>query len=153
VSTSDSIQAFITQAAVAVVGVSRDGRKFGNYACRELSAKGYRVYPIHPIAKTIGSTRCYARLSDLPERVDAMLLVVPPASAVDVVRGAAADGVRHVWLQQGAESPEVVALCRELQLDVVAGECILMYAKPSGFHRAHRWVHDIFQGAASALSA
>jgi predicted CoA-binding protein len=145
---SDSIQAFIAQPAIAIVGVSRDGKKFGNYACRELSAKGFRVYPIHPIATTIGSTRCYARFTDLPQPVDAVLVVVPPSSALDVVRDAAAAGVRHVWLQQGAESPKVVALCRELQLDVVVGECILMYAKPGGFHRAHRFVHDLFARSA-----
>jgi predicted CoA-binding protein len=52
-----------------------------------------------------------------------------------------------VWLQQGAESPDVIAASRELGLDVVAGECILMFAKPAGFHRAHRWVHDLVHGA------
>jgi hypothetical protein len=54
----------------------------------------------------------------------------------NVARDAAAAGIRHVWLQQGAQSPEIVALCDQLGLETVAGECILMFAKPTGVHRS-----------------
>jgi len=147
---AERIAAFTAQPAVAVFGVSRSGKKFGNIACRELRAKGYRVYPIHPIATAIGSMRCYPKIADLPEHVDAALVVVPPVAALDVVRDIAAAGVRPVWLQQGADSPRVLELCRELQLEVVAGECILMYTQPTGIHRAHRWLHDVLHAASNA---
>lgn len=146
----NQIEAFTAQPAMAVVGVSRKGRKFGNLACRELRAKGYRVYPIHPAATDIDGMKCYQRIADVPERVEALLVVVPPHAVLEVVRDAASAGIRRVWLQQGAESPQAVALCRELNLDVVAGECILMYARPTGFHRAHRWVHDVCAAAFGA---
>jgi predicted CoA-binding protein len=135
-----AVKAFIDHSALAIVGVSRSGKKFGNLARRELMAKGYRVYPIHRSAAEIEGVRCYARFADLPERVDAVLVVVPSRQAMSVVRAAAAAGIHHVWLQQGAESPEVLMLCRELGLDVVAGECILMFAQPTSYHKAHRWV-------------
>ncbi len=131
---------------MAIVGASRSGHKFGNIACRVLRAKGYRVYPIHRVASQIDGCTCYRRLADLPERVDALLVVVPPNSAMDAVREAAERGVRYVWLQQGAESPQVIAGCRDLGVEVVSGECILMYANPTGVHRVHRWVHDVFGG-------
>jgi hypothetical protein len=42
-------------------------------------------------------------------------------------------------LQQGAESEAAAKLAAELGLDLVQGECILMYASPArGFHRLHR---------------
>ena len=135
-----SVNAFLAHPALAVIGVSRSGKKFGNYAFRELAAKGYRVYPIHPAAETLEGTRCYRRISDVPEPLDAVLVVVPPADALCAVQEAAEAGVHHVWLQQGAESPEVLAACRELGLDVVAGECVLMFAKPTSFHKVHRWI-------------
>jgi len=75
--------------------------------------------------------------------VNAVLVVVPPPQAVDVIRDAAAAGIRHVWLQQGAESPDVLRLGAELGLDVVAGECILMFAQPTGIHKVHRWLRQI----------
>jgi predicted CoA-binding protein len=135
-----SVDAFLVQPALALVGMSRSGKKFGNLACRELTTKGYRIYPIHPSAETIEGRRCYRRFADLPERVDAVLVVVPPAQAAPTVREAAAAGIHHVWLQQGAESPEVLQVCRDIGIDTVSGECILMFAKPTGYHKAHRWL-------------
>ena len=56
-------------------------------------------------------------------------------------RDAAEAGIRHVWLQQGAESPYVASLCSELGLNAVLGECILMFAQPQKFfHKPHRWM-------------
>jgi uncharacterized protein len=68
-----------------------------------------------------------------------LLVVVPPERALGGVRTAAAAGIRRVWLQQGAKSPEVLAACAELGLETIAGECVLMYAKPTGLHRVHQW--------------
>lgn len=138
-----SIDAFLAQPALALVGISRGGKKFGNLAFRELVAKGYRVYPIHPAAETIEGARCYQRITDVPEHLDAALVVVPPAEALRAVRQAAAAGIHHVWLQQGAESPDVLEACRELGLDVVSGECVLMFAKPASYHKVHRWIWQI----------
>jgi predicted CoA-binding protein len=142
--TSQSIQAFLAEPALAVVGVSRSGRGFGNLACRELRTKGYRVYPVHPAATSVDGNRCYRQIEDLPERVGAMLVVVPPSEAAQVVRDAAQAGIRHVWLQQGAESPEVLKICREREIDAVSGECVLMFANPTGYHKAHKWLRGLF---------
>ena len=144
-----SIRAFLAHPALAVVGMSRTGRKFGNCACRELTKKGYRIHPIHPSARAIDGVRCYERFTDLPEPLEAVLVVVPPRQAVAVMRDAAAAGIHHVWLQQGAESPEALAAGRALGLDVVAGECILMFARPAGIHHLHRLVRRVVDRCAA----
>jgi predicted CoA-binding protein len=135
-----AVNEFVARPAIAIAGVSRSGKKFGNVAMRELRAKGYRVYPIHPVGGTIDGVPCYTGFDKLPEPVDAVLIVVPPVAAVDVIRDAAAAGVRYVWLQQGAESAHAIQLCRQLGLVVIERECILMFARPTGFHKLHRWV-------------
>jgi uncharacterized protein len=135
-----SIDAFLAEPAIAIVGVSRSGKGFGNVAARELRRKGYRIYPVNPHADLVDGERCYRSLADLPEPVRAVLVVVPPDEALRVVREASRAGIRRVWLQQGAEAPFVTLACDELGLDVVAGECILMFAKPTGVHKAHRWI-------------
>ena len=151
--TAERIAAFVAEPAIAVVGVSRSGKGFGNLACRELRARGYRVYPVHPHAAAIGGVQCHRQITDVPERVNAVLVVVHPEDGFDVVRDAAAAGVRYVWLQQGSQSPQLIAHCHELRLETIAGECILMYASPHGLHRAHRWFHDAFHGALSGFGA
>ncbi len=137
--TRAAVDSFVSQPTLALVGASRSGRKFGNYACRELLKKGYRVYPIHPSAATIEGVRSYERFADLPERVEAVLVTVPPARAADVVREAAQAGIHRVWLQQGASSPAVLEVCREVGVEAISGECILMFASPTSFHKVHHW--------------
>ena len=136
-----AVDSFVAQKTLAVVGVSRSGKKFGNTIYRELKAKGYRLFAVHPQAAEVEGERAYPSLQALPERVGGVIVCVPPAQAEQVVREAAAAGIGHVWLQQGAESEAAVRCAQEQKLSLVAGECILMFAEPAGFgHRLHRWV-------------
>jgi len=137
------IEEFLAQPALALVGMSRSGKKFGNFVYRALKSKGYHVYPIHPHVASIGAVRCYSDFAALPEHVENLLVVVPPAQAVIAVRSAAAAGFRRVWLQQGSESAEVLEACRDIGLDAISGECILMFARPTSYHKAHRWVRGL----------
>lgn len=149
-SRKSEIEDFLAQKTLAVVGVSRGGKKFGNVAYRELRARGYRVIPVHPSAETIEGDRCYASLEAIPERIDGALIVVPPRRTEVVVGDAARAGVPRVWMQQGAESPAAIRFCEENGIAEVHGECILMFASPvRSIHRAHRWI----RGALRALPA
>jgi len=139
--TKAAVDDFLAQRSLAVVGVSRSGKKFGNMAYRELKGKGYQLFPIHPEAEVLEGDKCYACLSDLPGRSGGVLIIVPPTQTEQVVRDAAAAKIPRVWMQQGAESEEAIRFCEEHGISVVAGECILMFAEPLRFyHKPHRWV-------------
>jgi predicted CoA-binding protein len=140
-----AVQDFIDGKRIALVGMSRGGKKFGNMAYKELKERGYQVYPVHPEAEQIDGENCYKNLASLPESVDGVLVVVPPERSSQVMRDAAEAGIRNVWLQQGAESPEVLALGEELDLNLVSKKCILMYAEPVGsVHGVHRFFVKLF---------
>jgi len=142
--TKAAVNEFIAQKKIAVVGVSRGGKGFGNIALKELKAKDHTVYAVHPQADSIEGEKCYPSFSALPEKVDGVLIVVPPAQTEKVVRDAYAAGIRRVWMQQGAESDEAIAFCDEHRLSVVYGECVLMFSEPAQFfHRAHRFVKGV----------
>lgn len=141
--TRGAVERFLEQPALALVGASRTGEKFGNLILRELRAKGWRVYPLNPAVSELDGVTCYAHFRDMPEPVGGVIVCVSPDDAVTVVRDAAEAGIRRVWLQQGAESPYVANLCIELGLDAVVGECILMHASPTGVHRAHRAIEGM----------
>lgn len=134
-----SIQDFIDGKRIALAGASRSGKKFGNAAYKELVARGYQVYLVHPEAKEIEGEPCYPNLASLKGKVDGILVCLPASQGTLILREAAALGLRNVWLQQGAETPELIALGRELGLNLVHGKCILMYAPPvRSFHLFHR---------------
>jgi uncharacterized protein len=106
---------------------------------RDLKAKGYRVLPVHPEADTIDGDRCYPGLRKVPGGVDGVVIVVPSNQTEKVVRDAAAAGIKRVWMQQGAESAAAILACEEAGLEVVPGQCILMFAQPAVFyHRLRR---------------
>ena len=140
-----AIEEFIRGKSIAIVGLSRGGKKFGNGAFTELSKRGYEVFAVHPEVGEIAGTRCYPSLSALRGKVDGAVICIPPGGVAGVLREAAAIGLRNIWLQQGAESPEAIALAKDLNLNLVAGRCILMYAPPvGGFHAWHRAFHRLF---------
>jgi predicted CoA-binding protein len=135
------IETFVQGKRLAVVGASRTGKKFGNIAYKELKERGYQVYLIHPEAQEIDGERCYPNLSAVQGKVDGVLVSVPPKQAVNVLKEAAAAGMKNVWLQQGSESSEVLAQAKQLGLSSISGKCILMYAPPvRSFHGFHRIV-------------
>ena len=138
--TRSSVEKFLAQSHLGLVGASRGGKKFGNAVLRELTRKGYRVSVVHPEAAEIDGVRCVPSVTELPEEVGGLVVVVPPEQTEKVVREAAAKGVRRIWMQQGAESAAAIELCRESGIDLVHGECILMYAEPAGIHRFHHWL-------------
>jgi predicted CoA-binding protein len=138
------VEEFLAQSTLAVVGASRDEKKFGNKVYKDLIRKGYKTYPVNPKAEEIEGQPCYPDLAALPEAVDGVVFVVPPAQTEKVVREAAELGISRVWMQQGSESEEAIRWCAENGISVVAGECILMFAEPAEFyHRAHRWVWGV----------
>lgn len=82
--------------------------------------------------------RCYAGLSVLPEKPQGAILGVQPVAALKVLEDTAKQGIRQVWIQEGANSPE-------LGLKGVAGECAFMFFSPiNSIHNLHRTINKIF---------
>jgi hypothetical protein len=140
----NTITDFLSQRSLAVVGVSRNARKFGNTIYRTLKAKGYRVFAVNRNAETIEGDPCYHCLAALPEKVGGVVLCVPPQQAEQVVREAFESGVQRIWFQQGSDSYAATRYCERSGMSAVSGQCILMFAAPvTSVHRFHRWVWKI----------
>lgn len=135
---------FLAHEPWAVVGVSRDPKKFGHTAYKELKARGHRLLPVNPKMESFEGDRCYPALGALPAEVGGALIIVPPAQTEQVVKDALAAGIRRVWMQQGAESDAAIKFCQEHGISEVHGECIMMHAPNTAFfHKMHRWVWGV----------
>jgi uncharacterized protein len=140
-----TIDEFVQQKNIAVVGVSRNKDKFGNTIYRELKAKGYKAQAVNPHLDMVEGDRCYAGLGALPEKPDAVIICINPLETIPVIEEAGRLGIQYVWLQQGANSPEGEAKCQELGLKVVSGECIFMFLEPvTSIHAFHRFFVKMF---------
>jgi predicted CoA-binding protein len=135
---------FVNQKSYAVVGVSRNARKFGNVIYKELKKKGIKAYPVNPNMNEFEGEKCYPGLADIPFTVDGVIINVPPAQAEKVVVDAHTAGINKIWLQQGSQSEKAVEYCKEHNIDCVNNECILMFLEPAAFiHRAHKWLWGV----------
>lgn len=140
-----SIADFTGQKKIAVAGVSRNPRKFGSGACRELKKRGYKVFPMHPELESFDGEMVYSKVSDLPPDVTALFICVSPSYSADLVQQAGEHGIRHVWIQQGARHDEAVSRGRDLGINLIHGRCILMFAEPvTGGHSFHRFLVRLF---------
>ena len=135
-----AIEEFVSSRRIAVVGVSRENKKFGNSIYSELLIRGYDVYGINPSMDHINGRECFPNISALRGLIDAVVICISPAKVEPVLREAVRIGVKNVWLQQGCETIQTVTLGKLLGLNVVAGKCILMYMEPvKSFHSVHRF--------------
>lgn len=143
--TKQQIDDFLEERVLAVAGVSRSGKQFGNAVMDTLSTRGYTVYPVNPHADTVDGRKCYRSLRDLPTPVGGVVAVVPPSQTEQLVREAHEVGIARVWMQQGAESQEAIRFCKEHSMEEVHGECILMFTEPTTFpHHLHRSIRKLF---------
>lgn len=110
---------------IAIVGASSDRRKFGNKALRAFRNQGYTVVPIHPTEVRVEGERAYARAVDYPGVIDEASIYVAPRIGVGVMDDLAAKKVPVVWLNPGADGPEVVARAEALGLKVIVACSIL----------------------------
>ena len=126
--TGERIREFLATGPWAVAGATSVRAKYGNKVLRcYLQNDKTPVYPVNPRAGEIEGLTAYASLSALPEPVRAVSIITPPKITEGVVAEAAALGIRHLWLQPGAESVLALRLAAEHGLACIAGgPCVLV---------------------------
>lgn len=122
-----AIDAFLAGGPFAVVGASRSRHKYGNKCLRCYWQRDLVAYPVNPTARSVEGATSFASLVDLPEVPHGVSVITPPHVTEQAVAEALSLGVRHLWLQPGAESPRALALARDAGANVIArGPCLLV---------------------------
>jgi predicted CoA-binding protein len=121
------IEDFLEKSNVfAVVGASRDQNKYGHQVYRDLRAAGYTVYPVNPNSDEILGDKCYPSLESLPEKPQVVDLVVPPKVTNQIVKDCKKLGIEKLWMQPGSESENALNFCKENNIEVVHGVCVMV---------------------------
>jgi len=103
----------------AILGASADRNKFGNKAVRAFRQQGCTVYPIHPKHSAIEGLPACKSILDLPVRPNLVSVYLRPPVLLKILPDIAARGCDELWLNPGAESPEVLAEAERLGLSVI----------------------------------
>jgi uncharacterized protein len=138
------IENFISSEPIAVVGVSRNPKKFGYTAFKELKEKGLKVIPVNPAADTILGEKVYPDVLSLPSDVKGIIILTKKDQTLGVVKDAKNKGIRNIWIQQMADSKEALKELEGTDINYITGECILMFYKPHSVHKFHRALLKLF---------
>ncbi len=115
----------MSEFTVAVLGASRDRRKYGNKAVRAYVESGYTVYPVNPKEEAIEGLKAYPNLDAIPGPVDFVSLYVPPAVGLQWLPANAEKKPKEVWLNPGSESDELIDTAVDLHLRTI-GACSIV---------------------------
>ena len=145
----ETIEEFLVQKRIAMIGISRDPKDFSASLFSELQRRGYDVVPVNPKASEAMARPCFARVQDIQPPVDGALLMTTPELTDIVISDCAAAGIRRVWMYRaagkGAVSEKALAFCQERGIQVVPGQCPFMFLPGSGgVHTFHGFLRKIF---------
>ena len=142
--TQQQINDFLANDSIAMAGVSRNPKKFGYTAFKELRGKGLNLVPINPSAVEIDGEKVYHSVAELPEGVNALLVMTKKDKTLEVVKSAKEKGIKHIWIQQMSETPEALAELDNSDVNLISKQCILMFHEPHSIHKFHRNIKKFF---------
>jgi acetyl coenzyme A synthetase (ADP forming)-like protein len=89
---------FFKPNSIAVVGASRDSRKIGHAALKNILISDYEceIYPINPREKEILGLKCYKKITDVPENIDLVLISVPAPIVPQILKDCVKKNVKNV---------------------------------------------------------
>lgn len=111
---------------IAVVGLSSNPMRPSYEVTEYMQRAGYRVIPVNPKETEVLGEKSYARLEDVPEKIDLVNIFRRPAEVPSVVESAIRIGAPVVWMQLGIENEGAAERARETGLVVVEDACILV---------------------------
>jgi len=126
-STADSIGEILRQyKTIAVVGLSSNPTRPSHEVARYLQSVGYRIIPVNPNEMEVLGEKSYARLEDVPEKVDIVDIFRRPGDVPQVVDSAIRVGAKVVWMQMGITNAEAAEKARVAGLTVVEDACLFV---------------------------
>ncbi|HXJ06351.1 MAG TPA: CoA-binding protein [Candidatus Acidoferrum sp.] len=112
--------------SIAVVGLSSNPTRPSYEVTEYMRAAGYKVIPVNPNEKEVLGEKSYARLEDVPEKIEIVDVFRRAEDVPPVVEGAIKVGANVVWMQLGIENAEAAERARAAGLMVVEDACIFM---------------------------
>lgn len=110
---------------IAVVGLSSNKFRPSYGVSQYMQSAGYRIVPVNPNEREVLGEKAYARLEDIPEKIDIVDIFRRSEFVGEIVDAAIRVGARAIWMQDGVVDEAAARRAREAGLFVVMDDCIL----------------------------
>src|SRR5258708_33031686 len=84
---------------IAVVGLSSNPVRASYGVAQYMQGAGYRIIPVNPNEREVLGEKSYARLEDVPEKIDIVDVFRRAEEVAGVVDSAIRVGAKAVWMQ------------------------------------------------------
>jgi predicted CoA-binding protein len=111
---------------IAVVGLSSNPGRPSYGVTDYMQSAGYRIIPVNPNETEVLGEKSYARLEDVPEKIEIVDVFRRAENVPPVVESAIRVGAKVVWMQLGIEHSAAAERARAAGLVVVEDACILV---------------------------
>jgi uncharacterized protein len=111
---------------IAVVGLSSNPGRPSYGVTEYMQSAGYRIIPVNPNETEVLGEKSYARLEDVPEKIEIVDVFRRAEHVPPVVESAIRVGAKVVWMQLGIEHAVAAERARAAGLIVVEDACILV---------------------------
>src|SRR5207253_8421721 len=109
---------------IAVLGLSSSRFRASYGVSQYMQSAGYRIIPVNPNEKEVLGEKAYARLEDVPEKIDIVDVFRRSEFVSDIVDAAIRVGVRSIWMQDGVADESAAQRARAAGIFVIMGDCI-----------------------------
>lgn len=145
---ASTLETFFNPQTVAVVGVSEKADNLGRVISGNLHSFGFKgiVYEVGPNGGTIFGRRIYRAVSDIPDRVDLAVLLVPAGIVPEVLVECGRKGIHHVIIETAGFSEsgpagaaleqQVAAIAAEHGIRFIGPNCIGLVNRHAGLSTA-----------------
>jgi uncharacterized protein len=124
---SDSITKILRGSkTIAVVGLSSNPMRPSFGVTEYMQYAGYRIIPVNPNEREVLGEKSYARLEDVPEKIDIVNVFRRAEEVRPVVESAIRVGAKVVWMQSGIANEVAAEKARAAGLTVIEDACILV---------------------------
>lgn len=111
---------------IAVVGLSSNPLRPSHSVTQYMQASGYHIIPVNPNESQVLNEKSYARIEDVPEKIEVVDIFRRPEHIPSVVEDAIRAGVKVIWMQLGIENEAAAEKARAAGLTVVMDACMLI---------------------------
>ena len=114
---------------IAVVGLSSDPMRPSYGVSEYLQSAGYRIIPVNPNESEVLGEKAYARLEDVPEKIDIVDIFRRSEEVSAAVESTIRVGAKVVWMQLGIANEAAAKQAQAAGLTVVMDACLLIEHK------------------------
>jgi predicted CoA-binding protein len=111
---------------IAIVGLSSNPSRPSYGVAEYMQSRGYRIIPVNPNEREVLGEKSYARLEDVPEKIEFVDVFRRVEEVPAVTESAIRTGAKVLWMQLGIENAEAAERARAAGMIVVEDACVFV---------------------------